>query len=81
MRVIVFRSSTTNTGSTESTKINHPLQAALPAVAGNNPHAHRQKRRASPAPVIYLIRSEIKRPAQAGWRINLFYTALRTVRF
>jgi hypothetical protein len=35
-------------------------------VAEQQPHAHRQERRASPALLIYMIRSEIKSPAQAG---------------
>jgi hypothetical protein len=52
-----------------------PLQAALPVIASNNPHARRQERRAGPVPVIYMIRSEIKSPAQAGWQFNLFCAA------
>src|SRR5262245_15513353 len=37
MRVIVFRSSTTSTGSTESTTISHPLPTALPVIASSSP--------------------------------------------
>jgi hypothetical protein len=52
-----------------------PLQAALPAIASSNPHTRRQQRRAGPAPVIYMIRSEIKSPGQTGWQFNLFCAA------
>jgi hypothetical protein len=41
-------------------------------IVSSNPHARRQGRRAGPAPVIYMIRSEIKSPGQTGWQFNLF---------
>jgi len=44
-------------------------------IASSNPHARRQEWRAGPVPVIYMIRSEIKSPAQAGWQFNLFCAA------
>jgi hypothetical protein len=44
-------------------------------IARSNPPARRQERRAGPVPVIYMIRSEIKSPAQAGWQFNLFCAA------